>query len=200
MEHKLITGGFQYLPYARSRIKAMRAAGLNYGSESFTFPDATGFVRISGEHAFIRIEGGGQQISMDSGVIDLASSFAGRRADTTSTANYLDGYALGAEGGQWEAWRSKPGGPLAGQVIGTVSFPPLAGHIRDDLTRAPSFEPAAENGGRLPVTMTAAVFLVLRLPSRTLTPWRSSIASRLCLVIGALRRLSPVPFRPTTMP
>lgn len=141
MEHKLITGGFQYLPYARSRIKAMRAAGLNYGSEAFTFPDATGFVRISGEHAFIRIEGGGQQISMDSGVIDLASSFAGRRADTASTAAYLEGYVLGAEGGQWEAWRSKPGGPLAGQVIGTVSFPPLAGHIRDDLTRAPSFEP-----------------------------------------------------------
>jgi len=140
-EHKLITGGFQYLPYARSRIKAMRAAGLNYGSEAFTFPDATGFVRISGEHAFIRIEGGGQQISMDSGVIDLASSFAGRRADTASTAAYLEGYVLGAEGGQWEAWRSKPGGPLAGQVIGTVSFPPLAGHIRDDLTRAPSFEP-----------------------------------------------------------
>ena len=66
MEHKLITGGFQYLPYARSRIKAMRAAGLNYGSESFTFPDATGFVRISGEHAFIRIEGGGQQIDRKS--------------------------------------------------------------------------------------------------------------------------------------
>ena len=144
MEHKLITGGFQYLPHARSRIKAMRAAGLAYGAESFTFPDATGFVRIVGEHSYIRISGGGQQISMDSGIIDLASAFAGQRVDTTSTAEYLDGYVLGAADGAWEAWRSKPGGPTAGQAIGTISFPPLAGHIRDDLTRAPSFEPVRE--------------------------------------------------------
>jgi len=58
----------------------------------------------------------------------------------------------------------------------------------------------AAKAGRLAVTITAATFLVLSVASRVLTPRRSSMASRLCLVKGALRRASPVPFRPTTMP
>ena len=141
MEHKLITGGFQYLPYARSRIKAMRAAGLTHAAEPLLFPDASGSVRIVGEHSFIRLAGGGQQITMDSGVVDLTTGFAGKRRDTFTTSAYLAEYTLGSALGAWVDWRSKPGGPLAGQLIGTVSFTPLAGHVRDDLTRAPSFEP-----------------------------------------------------------
>ena len=61
-------------------------------------------------------------------------------------------------------------------------------------------EPAAEKAGSFAVTITAATFLVLRLASRVLTPSRSSMASRLWRVKGALRSESPVPFRPTTMP
>ncbi len=67
-------------------------------------------------------------------------------------------------------------------------------------TEASICEPEAEKAGSRAVTITAATFLVLRSASRTLTPSRSSIASRLCLVKGALRRVSPVPFRPTTRP
>ena len=49
------------------------------------------------------------------------------------------------------------------------------------------------------VTITAATFLVSMLvAARVLTPRRSSIDCRLCCVKGALRRLSPVLFRPTT--
>ena len=42
--------------------------------------------------------------------------------------------------------------------------------------------------------------LVRMFSPRVLTPRRSSIAVRLCLVKGELLRLSPVPFRPTTRP
>ena len=61
-------------------------------------------------------------------------------------------------------------------------------------------DPAAAKGGSLAVTMTAAMFLVSMVASRVLTPIRSIIDIRLCLVIGTLRRLSPVPLRPTTRP
>lgn len=59
MEHKLITGGEQYLPFARSRIKALRATGLAYASQQFELGDASVKVRVSGEHEFITIEASG---------------------------------------------------------------------------------------------------------------------------------------------
>lgn len=58
MEHKLILGGEQYLPFARSRIKAMRATGARYASQRFVFPDAEVNVQIVGQQAYIRINGG----------------------------------------------------------------------------------------------------------------------------------------------
>jgi hypothetical protein len=59
MEHKLIyAGGWQYLPFARSRIKALRAAGLRYASQNFIVGDATVRVRISNQHDFISITAG----------------------------------------------------------------------------------------------------------------------------------------------
>ena len=61
-------------------------------------------------------------------------------------------------------------------------------------------EPDAAKAGRLEVTITAATFLVSMWASRVFTPRRSSMDSRLCLVKGALRRLSPVPLSPTTRP
>ncbi|MNC62396.1 hypothetical protein D3C75_1124140 [compost metagenome] len=61
-------------------------------------------------------------------------------------------------------------------------------------------EPGVAKGGRSAVIMTAATFLVFRLAPRMLTPWRSIIPSSDWRVKGELRRLSPVPFRPTTRP
>ena len=46
----------------------------------------------------------------------------------------------------------------------------------------------------------AAMFLELALEPRMLTPSRSVIPSSDCRVKGQLRRLSPVPFSPTTRP
>ncbi len=67
-------------------------------------------------------------------------------------------------------------------------------------TVASMADPEAAKAGSRAVTITAATFLVSRSMSRTLTPSRSSMALRLCLVNGALRRVSPVWFSPTTMP
>lgn len=57
MEHKLITGGEQWLPFARSRIKALRATGLQYASQQFEIDGSSVKVRIEGEHEYIDISG-----------------------------------------------------------------------------------------------------------------------------------------------
>lgn len=59
MEHKLITGGEQWLPFARSRIRALRATGLQYACQKYEIDGARVEVRISGGHEFIRLDGSG---------------------------------------------------------------------------------------------------------------------------------------------
>ena len=63
MEHKLITGGEQYLPFARSRIEALKATGLKYASQQFEIDGASIKVRIEPGHEYITLtkEGGGYQ-------------------------------------------------------------------------------------------------------------------------------------------
>lgn len=56
MEHRLILGGAEYLPFARSRIKALRAAGLQYARQNFEIGGVTINVRIAGEHSYLRLE------------------------------------------------------------------------------------------------------------------------------------------------
>lgn len=62
MEHKLITGGEQYLPFARSRIKAMRATGLMFASQQFEIDGCSIKVRIEGDHEFITLSGSPAEI------------------------------------------------------------------------------------------------------------------------------------------
>lgn len=57
MEHKLIQGGEQYLPFARSRIKALRAVGLDYATQRFVLPDGTVRVQIQPGQDHIYITG-----------------------------------------------------------------------------------------------------------------------------------------------
>jgi flagellar P-ring protein FlgI len=61
-------------------------------------------------------------------------------------------------------------------------------------------EPAAAKAGKRAVTITTATFLVSMLASRVLIPSRSIMDCRPCLVMGTLRKESPVPLRPTTRP
>ncbi len=63
MEHKLIQGGEQWLAFARSRIKALRATGQRYASQRFTMPDGASVnVQIVADVEYIRIEGGGRDV------------------------------------------------------------------------------------------------------------------------------------------
>lgn len=72
MEHRLILGGHQYLPFARSRIKALQATGLKRATQRFIMPGGEQVrVRIDGEHEYIEISGGGCAMFMDSGVVDV---------------------------------------------------------------------------------------------------------------------------------
>ena len=72
MEHKLIRGGESYLPFARSRIKALRATGMQYATQRFVMAGGEQVrVQIAAEHDYIEISGGGCSMFMDSGVVDV---------------------------------------------------------------------------------------------------------------------------------
>lgn len=59
MEHKLIQGGDQYLPFARSRIKALRQnTSLQYASQAYDMPDGSRVrVRIEPGQDYIHLTG-----------------------------------------------------------------------------------------------------------------------------------------------
>lgn len=57
MEHKSISGGEQWLPFARSRIKALRATGLTHAGQRYDIAGDLVEVRVAGEHEYIRISG-----------------------------------------------------------------------------------------------------------------------------------------------
>jgi len=61
MEHRLITGGFEYLPFARSCITKLKRLGLPYADQSFEIDGVSIKVRIEPGHEYIRIEGGGDE-------------------------------------------------------------------------------------------------------------------------------------------
>ena len=48
----------KYLPFARSRLKQLRATGLAFASQQYTVDGVTVHVRKEGEQEYIRISGG----------------------------------------------------------------------------------------------------------------------------------------------
>lgn len=104
--HKLVGGDGLWLGFARSRISALRAAGLNYASQAFLMPDgAVVRVRIVGDQEFIIIDGSGGGVSMDSGAVDLVSinenlplRFSpGILHETEAVANYVAGFSISGD-------------------------------------------------------------------------------------------------------
>lgn len=95
MEHRLILGGEQYLPFARSRIRALRAAGMRFASQQFVMPDGEVHVRIIGSQEYIRLLGSGYDIlsgvthpgDIVSGDPDVLQSFK----PTTETVQFILG-------------------------------------------------------------------------------------------------------------
>jgi hypothetical protein len=147
MEHKLIQGGEQYLPFARSRIKALRATGLAFASQQFRINDTTIEVDIKGQHDYIRITGGAQQLQMDSGLVDVLSAtegtadlyLAGTLHETQSVGSYNAPFVLPAVSA---TTRLNPATDGAGQLAGTVSIgTKFKGHVPVDGLAARSFSP-----------------------------------------------------------
>lgn len=58
MEHRLILGGEQFLPFARSCVAKLKKLGLPYASQSFDINGASVKVRIEPGHEYITLRGG----------------------------------------------------------------------------------------------------------------------------------------------
>lgn len=68
--HILVEGDqWQYVPFGRARLKALRATGLSYASQTFVIDSTIIKVRIAGAQSYIQIDGG-CRLLMDSGVIE----------------------------------------------------------------------------------------------------------------------------------
>lgn len=57
MEHRVILGGHQFLPFARTQVARLRLSRLDYATQHFLVDGAIIRVSISPGHEFIRIEG-----------------------------------------------------------------------------------------------------------------------------------------------
>lgn len=58
MEHRLITGGHEFLPFARSCVAKLKKLGLPYADQSYEVNGVSIKVRIEPGHEYIKIEGG----------------------------------------------------------------------------------------------------------------------------------------------
>jgi len=162
MEHKKIDGGEQYLPFARSRIKALRATGLRYASQEFMVDGVAIKVQIVGEHNYLDIRGGGTTLLMDSGVVDIVSivpwevptNYLPRQLHEAGSAISYNAPFVVPQGAT-NFWRLKPGNKNDGQFSGNLKTPsgPFKGRVPKDGVNAASFSPRSiENDANMPPT------------------------------------------------
>lgn len=147
MEHLLLQGGEQYLPFARSRIKTLRAVGLKHASQKFEIEGCLITVRIVGEHEYISLSGGSVSMVMDSGVVDIRNSAPmtaivnppGILYESKSVGDYNRVFAGGSDDGM----RTHDGksGQLSGAV--RVAGSEFKGRVPFDALKARSFSPIA---------------------------------------------------------
>lgn len=133
MEHKLILGGEKYLPFARSRIKALLAGGLPYASQKFVIDGTSIDVRVTPGHEYITITGGEASLYMDSGVVDgLAETLVW----TATAKEYFSGFTEPTPNG----FLTNPANTSHGQLGGHVSIgDQLKGRLPPDGAEAASF-------------------------------------------------------------
>ena len=164
MEHKLIQGGSEYLPFARSRIKALRATGLKYASQKFEIDGVSIRVRIAGEHEYIDLSGG-CELKMDSGVVDIGATFFENPLSYLAAELYESEYAkqynlafVGTE--PVSDWRIKSPPSAIGNLTGDVKSSaalfrakvPYSGAV------AASFTPATDADDWLLIKKIAATY------------------------------------------
>lgn len=163
MEHRLILGGGQYLPLARSAVKQLLALGLPFASRKLLLPDATVTVWITPGHEYIRIESGAALgLPLDSGVVDMgaileanpATWLAGTLYETSYVTTYNTPFVLQAP--DFDPPRLYPNpGVLAGQFSGVlrktgVQLTTYRGEVPVNAQPAQSFRPRQIEDGNIP--------------------------------------------------
>ena len=119
MEHRLIQGGEQYLPFARSCVAKLKGLGMPYASQQYEIDGVSIKVRIEPGHEYIRIDGGGLELRMDSGVVELfggidvesPDSFAPRLLHEAGHAAAYNALFTGVDSNRW---RHNPANTNAG--------------------------------------------------------------------------------------
>jgi hypothetical protein len=169
VEHKLILGGAQWLPFARSRIKALQQTGLPYASQKFVMPDGANVtVWIEPGQEYLRIDGSGG-LALDSGVVALPPSnvFGAGKLYRADGVSQYDANFTNASGSSFTNPASDSG-QLDGQLQG------LHGRILANGSDAKSFSPKLipdPAGGTTPVPkpddgdLATKVFAVEACPS-----------------------------------
>lgn len=157
MEHKLILGGAQYLPFARSRISALRASGQEYATQRFLLPDAEVRVQIAGDQEYIYITGSACTQLLDSGIVETEGWGGADPARYTPGTLYEAGSvpAYNAEFVPTDpvsAWKVKDseGGQISGEVSRNKTR--ITGRIPYDAQAARSFSPKTIQLTEDPVT------------------------------------------------
>lgn len=162
MTHVLIGSaeGWKYKPFGIDRIRAMRAAGLQYASQTFTVEGFTIKVRIVGTQDYIEINGVSCSYSLDSGVVSATyfgtktiapvSYLPGVMYDTSTTKNY--NASFGVKSG---IYLTNPSKTSDGQFTGVLSYSGVfQGALRAD-KKPVSFSPAqvVQLVGNVPTTV-----------------------------------------------
>lgn len=141
MEHLTILGGEWLLPFARSRIAAMRKLGAEYATQKFEVDGTTVRVRIEPGHEYIWLSGGVARISMDSGIVGYTADSGPNRNlpgilyDSAYTATYNAAFAPYEGSTRWRKHAGATGqisGHLAYSSAKTPGRGPIAGKVPYD--------------------------------------------------------------------
>jgi len=91
VEHRLITGGYEFLPFARSRIAMLKKLGLSYADQSFEIGGVSVKVQIVPGHEYIRIDGAA--VDVFSGVVKYLAN--------TNTSRLIHDFRPTANAWEW---------------------------------------------------------------------------------------------------
>ena len=139
----------KYLPFARSRLRALRETGLEYASQVFEIGGSVVSISIKAGDGYISITGTSlDTLYMDSGLVDVISVgenspnryLPGVLHETDSVAQYNAPFSLVPPETQW---RTKPAPPKnIGQISGDLDKgEEFKGRVPLDAQSAGSFKP-----------------------------------------------------------
>lgn len=150
----LLSGDGKYIPFARSQIKALRAAGLIYAQRRWVMPDGEVGIKIVAEIEYIYLSSAGCVLPMDSGVVEgysigASGYLAVPLMETASVASYNANFTDTIPVSEW---RTNKNDTNTGQLSGTVSASKttVRGRVPYDNQTARSFAPGKVNNSDVP--------------------------------------------------